>query len=377
MAIQNRIDEDSQTPQKRDGVRDEPPSVGQGEMSSPDGNTSPQDVHLTDATLWGEAQQAAPALRKPFVFPWKAAIACTVTAALGIGIGLLIARQRYHAQNLVLSVNGGLIESHDFYHRLEAVAGPQVLNQMMAEQLTLQYADKVHARPTKEQIEAQFKKVSDRKDWGIYLAGSGQTNEDVKRTIEVELAQKAIVSQGLRATEEETQAYYKQQTDPKNPAAKYYTPPGVRVSVIVTPQETQSRAAAAELANSVAFDKVALKYSIDPSKNAGGVLPTVLKGRTASARIPGLEARVFGMDVGAQLGPLKIGNVWWIIRCLEKIPEKVEPYEKVKDECQQEATVQKSLRQRGMKVKEEFSNFRNSSKIVSFWPQYRNMGNQR
>src|SRR5262249_7422185 len=80
--------------------------------------TAPE-AHLTDATLWGETSvlvDTRPVRRYPSL---RTVLTVVVSMLLGALIGALVMRQHYHAANVVLSVNGSLIESRDFYHRLE------------------------------------------------------------------------------------------------------------------------------------------------------------------------------------------------------------------------------------------------------------------
>ena len=268
---------------------------------------------------------------------------------------------------------GVVIREPDFLHRMETTAGNAALSQMVAEELQLQYARKLGVMPRESEVIARYKKLSEQANFGAYLASTQQGPEDVMRSIRVQMAQSAIVNKGITISDEDARAYYARQTDKKNPAAKFYTPPTVTIEIITTKTRDKAEQAAAELAKGTPFGQVAQKYSEDSSKSNGGVLPPVQLGRTFASKMGVVEPTIFGLQVGQQVGPKQMAGSWWVIHCLDKKPEIIKSFEDVKNECQEGALLQKSLPARSKQVHDDYVAFQKSANIRAFWPQYKNV----
>lgn len=93
-------------------------------------------------------------------------------------------------------------------------------------------------------------------------------------------------------------------------------------------------------------------------------------GRSPLRRVPGLEAAVFNVDKGSQIGPKQFGGVWWIIRCVNKQPAITQPLEDVEDDCRTGVMLAKGLPVNSTKVNADFEAFEKSANIQAFWPQY-------
>lgn len=288
----------------------------------------------------------------------------------GMAVGALVARQHYKAKNVVAAVNGVVITKDDFFHRMELASGPQILHQMVGEELQLQYATKMGLAPTDKEVDAQFDQMSKMPGFWQKLAASNQSVEDFKRTIRVQLAAAAVLGKGQRVTETEMRAFYKAQTDPRNPKAQFYTPATVRIEVIITKTEARAQAALHELAGGSSFAAVAKTYSQDGSHLNGGLLPPFAQGRTKVSQVPGLEEAIFGLPINGQLGPQKFAGAWWIIRCVDKSAAVTQPFDQVKDECRNGVLVAKGLSANASKTQQAFHDFQKSATIQAFWPQY-------
>lgn len=289
---------------------------------------------------------------------------------VGMGIGALTMRQRYHADHAVAAVNGMVLTQEDFFSRLEQAKGPAVLQQMVTQELQLQYARKLGVAPTEAEISAHYDRMRQDPQFAKQMAANRQTPEDVRQWIAFELAWAAVLGQGQKVTEADMRAFYRAQTDRRNRHALYYQPETATISVIITPGEADSRKALSALARGVPFAKAAATYSTDRSKKNGGVLAPVVQGRTGFSHIPGLVEAIFGMKVHDQLGPRRFAGYWWIIRCMDKTPETILPYEKVREYCRRGALIAKGASAHARKIQQDFASFCKDSAVQAFWPQY-------
>lgn len=303
-----------------------------------------------------------------------------IVAALLVGavIGGFTMRHRYiqKSKETILSINGDNITKDEFQHRLEMTSGQQILRQMMDERLTLQYAQKHGLSPTQADIEAKFKEAMQRPDFKDTLAERRQSPEDFKAGLRVALATTNVLSQGMQVTEEELRRFYNANITKNNPKARFYTPETVQVAIIVTRTENRGRQALAELQKDIPFEQVAQQFSEDTSKNAGGLLAPIPKGRTNLVKIPSLENTLFGLKIGQQIGPQKFAGAYWIIRCLEKTSERTLSFPQVKEECRTQVLLSKGAPKNTDKLKKDFETFRNQARIQAFWDRYSDFANK-
>lgn len=291
-------------------------------------------------------------------------------ALLGIGIliGSIAARS---AQNsVVMTVNGEPIRQNDFRHRLDLASGAAVLRQMTQESLAIQFAAKMGVTPASQEVDARYSEMSKQPDFTKTLASNHQTMEDVKHAILVDMAQKAVIDKGVVVTDADIMNFYKQNTDPKNPNARYYQPNAVQVAAVISDKEDDIKKALHDLAAGVSFVNVAKAYSKDKSAANGGVLPPIRAGQTDAKRFPGLEKQLLTMHVGQQLDTVKMAGAYWIVRCIGTSKEATVPFEKVKEECRQGAMLTKGLQTNGQTVQASLADFQKTAEIKVLNPQF-------
>jgi parvulin-like peptidyl-prolyl isomerase len=290
----------------------------------------------------------------------------------GLALGALIMRERYKrlAQEVIVSVNGANITKDQFYSRLEKAAGAQVIRAMVGEELVLQYARQNNMLPTEQQVEARLAEEKKKPNYKETLARTRLTESDLKRAFRISLAQAAVLNQGVTVTDPEIRRFYERNVDKKNPNARYYTPETIQIAVIVTRTEEEAKKARQQL-RLKSWAAVVKEFSVDMSKANNGLLPPTLRGRTRASKIAGLEDDLFRMKVGEQMGPRRFAGAWWIIRCVDRKPEKTLPFEQVKDECRTGAMLLKGIPANAKKVQEGFEEFQKKANIQAFWTQYK------
>lgn len=293
-----------------------------------------------------------------------------LSLAIGIAIGVFGMRSRYRALEVVASVNGTTITKDELFGRLQSEFGQATVRQMINEHLQLQYAKDQGVLPTDEEVEARFKKLSEEPGFDEGLRQRGIDAAAFKRQLKLSLAQAAVIGKGVDVTDEEVRKFYKENIDKSNPQALFYTPDMVQLAVIVTQTKAQAQTALKELNEGKPWEEVVEKHSQDSSKMNKGILPPTFRGRTNSTQVPGLDATIFAMKQGDQVGPRQFAGAWWIIRCLDRKSEVIQPFEKVVEQATTGATLVKAGPDRMKEAEAGFAEFRAKAETNAFWPQY-------
>ena len=293
--------------------------------------------------------------------------------ALGVATGSLMMRQRAHAHQVIASLNGQPLMQDTFYHLLESKDGVPTLQKMASDALQQQYAQKLGVAPTPAAVDARYKVISNRPEFGAYLTQNRLDVADVKEGLKTEMAVNAIIVKTVNLTDADAVAYYQKQIANTRVASRYYTPPTVTLAIISTRSEAVCRKALQALQQGTSFAEAAAKYSIDESKDRGGALAPITRGNPLYSKLPGFENLVFNLDVGQQIGPRQIGPLWVILRCQEKKPADTRPFEKVAYECRADAALAKLTPAQRAALRADYDKFHDASKISAFWGQYKDI----
>jgi len=304
-------------------------------------------------------------------------LAAVGIAAFGAGglTGAYLHAARARARDLVVAVNGAPISRQHLMRRMEtwnvegATVGDRAILSLVNDELWLQFAASRGVAPTNEEVELEFAEARQAPDFSAKLARSRKTLNEVRRAIRVALAQYKVLTRGVKATEADARRFYQANINPANPRARWVTPETIRISAVFTRDRAQADRARALLDTGAPFSEVVERYSVDEASRAtGGQLPDVVRGRV-KARIPGLDEIVFGMRSGDTIGPIRVADHWVILRCRERIPQQVVPYEQVRRSAMQGA-VMLAAGERPQKVLQEFARFRQDAKLQAFWRHY-------
>lgn len=304
--------------------------------------------------------------RWPSLLPWAAA---ALALLIGFGAGVLIMRHRHEGQNVVAAVNGVQITKDQVFARLLSAAGQPVVHQMVQEELQLQFAAKKGLSPTDAQVEAKYQMLRKDPRFMPALLASGMSLDDYKRSLRVKLAQANVLTDKVTVSDAEVRDFYKAQSDPRNPQAQFYKPATVTLRIIATANPKTAQTALTEL-NASPFELVAAEFSIDPSKDAGGLISPLQQGHSPLSQNPALESALFNMKIGQLYGPVSFNRAWWIFRCEDKSPPKAVPFDSVKDEARLGAALVKGTKLNGPAIKKKFEDFTRSSSLQAFWTQY-------
>jgi parvulin-like peptidyl-prolyl isomerase len=229
--------------------------------------------------------------------------------------------------------------------------------------------------PSDADVDKRYDKASKAQDFNENLRKALQTPDDVKHNIKVKLAQQNVITKGVSITDQEVDTFYKKYSDPSNPNAIYYRPEAVQVAAIISNNEADIKNAQHDLASGVSFADAAKKYSKDKSMANGGLLPPIRRGMLNPKQFPGVESQLFDMKPGQQKDDMKVGNMYWLVRCVAHGQEVHIPFDQVKDDCREAALLVKASQTNGQAVQKDYQDFVKSSDIKAVLPQYKDAVN--
>src|SRR5579883_2436003 len=127
--------------------------------TSPDFSAS--NASMTDINSAPARRLATPATTQRSRKPSRGVALALVSISLVLGgiIGAALMRQRYKAQQVVLAVNGAIITKDELFRRMEQALGHRIAQQMVNEELYIQFARAKGVAPTEAQVEAAYQKL--------------------------------------------------------------------------------------------------------------------------------------------------------------------------------------------------------------------------
>jgi foldase protein PrsA len=142
-----------------------------------------------------------------------------------------------------------------------------------------------------------------------YLTQTGQTADDILfRERIIQLQTKLLAKHTAKITPAEIEKYYF--THP----SQFGTPENRDIRIVLAKTAPQAKAAKAALASGQSWNKVAKKYSTDPtSRNSGGLLKGVVRGEEDAA----LDQAAFAAPANKLLGPVKGQFGYYVFQVLK------------------------------------------------------------
>ncbi len=167
------------------------------------------------------------------------------------------------------------------------------------------------------------------------VAGMAALREQVR----VELLLRKLVERVGRVSEQEAQNYY------RSHIADYTEPARWHVYVIVVLSDQAAQQALSRIKAGEKFEDVARQVSVHPSAERGGDL-----GWITADELPGrvLQEFVKRMEPGRVSVPLPVDGRYWIVKVAGKRPERVRPFEEVRDEIVARIRQQRGITPQGV-----------------------------
>ncbi len=169
--------------------------------------------------------------------------------------------------------------------------------------------------------------------------------EEMIEKMKVELASHMAATsiiEGVKVEEAEEKAFYEENPDLFEAQAQ------VSAKHILVENENSANDIAKEIADGLAFEEAAKKYSTCPSKEQGGDLGYFSKGQM----VPEFEKAAFEGEIGKVIGPVQTQFGYHLIRVEDKKEGSVVPFEEVQNQIHQQLIQNKQKEVYDTKVKE-------------------------
>jgi foldase protein PrsA len=213
---------------------------------------------------------------------------------------------------VIAIVNGDEIRGAEYYHRMEFLAGVGhmrgqrfdefppgflTIEQLVGERLALQLAKQQGVLPTDEEIDAEYKaRMVDNPQMEAQWKATGQSLDDLRYQIKMDLTQFKIQTNGVTVTDSEVTDFFT-----KNPDT-FMTPKGYKLRVLAVANDAGKSAVDQALAagpvTSDSFGEVAKKYSVEASKELGGEIGSVAESSLAQPIQTALSTTKIGTSTG-------------------------------------------------------------------------------
>jgi parvulin-like peptidyl-prolyl isomerase len=190
---------------------------------------------------------------------------------------------------------------------------------------------------TKAQIEKRYQ---------AQLKAQGLTDQDVREGVRSQLIREKIynkVTKDVKVSDSDAKKYY---DDHKSQYKQPAVPESRDVRHILVKSQAKALAVYNQLKHGGDFAKLALKYSIDPSKSNGGKL-TICKKQSVSClkTVPNFEKTAFALKTNEISKPVHTQFGWHVIQALSPIKPATKastlPFDQVKSAIQQQLLQQK------------------------------------
>lgn len=234
----------------------------------------------------------------------KTIFALTVAASIGL------AACSNPGDEVVVSTSVGDITQEEFYNSMKDIAGDQLLQQVVVEQIL---NDKY--KVTDKEIEEELKGVKEQygESYEAVLAQSNLTEETLKTNIRFTLLQEKALKD-VEVTDEEIEKYYNQASQELN--ARH---------ILVEDEET-AKEIKAKLDAGEDFAKLAKEFSTDPGSGAkGGDLGWF----TVGTMVPEFNDAAYALEIDQISEPVQSEHGFHIIQVTEK--RDVKDYGKLED----------------------------------------------
>jgi foldase protein PrsA len=254
-------------------------------------------------------------------------------------VGLLIigALWTYNDLKAVARVNSTNITWKQFNDALKKQSGNQMLAGLLREELIRQGAKQSNITVTDEDVQSELDRLADQFGSTVgleqVLSQYGMSLDDLRGQIKSTLLLEGIAAKDVTVEEEELRTYYEENKD------KYTEPEQVKARHILVEDEETAKSILKKLETGEDFAEIAKEESADSgSKDKGGDLGFFERGVMDAS----FEEAAFSLGIGEISAPVKTMFGYHIIRVEDKKPERLAPFEEVRDDVRKQVIKQKS-----------------------------------
>ena len=262
----------------------------------------------------------------------------------------------------VARVNGVPVTRTQLVDQLEKDYGRDTVQRLIVRAIVRQAFDKSGLQFPQQKVEEIIQRERERaggeEAFKGRLAMQGKSEDDLRTEIELNMKLTLMAQKDIQVTEAALRDYYKE-NEPR-----YREPQRISFSEIALPTKQQAddvRAMAVK--PKASFADLAKQYSIAPSQQLGGRLPTTSVDEVVPAE---LRDVLLKMKPGEVTRPMQAGNVWFILQLHELLPSKKLSFEQARDQVEAEYKNEKQKVREG----ELFEQLANQSTVRIVDPKY-------
>jgi hypothetical protein len=270
---------------------------------------------------------------------------------------------RAQGDGVVATVNGDPISAAEFYERVQRVnvrdfiisaspltvrtqtAGQILLDEMINERLTVQWASKTNQMPTEAEVATELARARAQAQIQQALAAHQFSEDFLKTSIRYQKARYNLATTAASVSPQDVEKYY------KDHIAAYTTPERFTLEGFNTSKQPDVAKIQADLKAGKPFADLVQAYCEDPNikarKGAMGTLTAVDQSIPAPIR----EAAI-ALKEGQNSPPVKIEadpgggkpkvSVWWFLRMAHREPAATQPFAVVKIQAEQAALLERA-----------------------------------
>ncbi len=307
-------------------------------------------------------------IRAAFRRRWVVAVSLVILMLVSAFAGAMIMRARHRAYltAVLVAVNGQTIRRDQLNDEMHRAYGAQVLDTLVQRELRRQFLKKHGAVATDKQIDERLRLEARSPEFMPILQKAGKSEAEYREPLARVLGEINLVSKGVTVSEAELRDFYARNVNPQNAGSLFYSPEVVTLAVIAAASKADADAARQALTAGADWASVARRYSVDDTAQNGGLMQPFAVGRSLTAHAKGLDAVARRLEQGQQVGPIRIGGLWWLVRCLEKQAALTRPYDEVKETVRVLALAAKGEKENGPRLAAEYEEFRKKANIQTF-----------
>ena len=293
------------------------------------------------------------------------------------------------ADDAVATINGDPITAAEFYERVQRVnvrdfivtatpltvrsqtAGQILMDQMINERLTIQWASKTSQLPTDAEVAAELTRMKSQPQVQQALTAHQVSEEFLRNSIRYQKARFNLATTAASVSPQEVEKYY------KDHLSLYTIPERYTLEGFHTLKQPDVAKIQADLKAGKPFLDVLKSYSVDPNvKTRNGAMGT-FNANDQTIPAPIREAAA-AMKDGQVSAPIKVEAdpgggkpkvpVWWFIMMKHREPASTQPFAVIKTQAEQAALLDRAG---GIQVADKkIADFRQLSDIKFNLPGY-------
>lgn len=257
-------------------------------------------------------------------------------ATLAAGLLAIVAIVAGCGNSPVAVVSGVKITEAEFNERLMEAAGRDVLRDMIDRELLRQAATEAGIEITEEELNAEIEKakqeIGGEEAFGQWLAGREITEERWREHVRFALLTRKLALKDVKYTDADLKKFFEENKQ------AFAHPATVSISEIVVASKEDADEVMAELKKEGAsFGDIARRYSLSPTRDAGGERPEM---PIDQIPIPAIRQAAQSLPIGEVSAPMEAEGQWYIMKVRDRKPARPASFEADRETIEEQYQLQ-------------------------------------